>query len=55
MQMIRYGQYINDYIALSGQTQSVVTDQFHWSHNLGDYENLRLQLGHALDATNNAK
>jgi hypothetical protein len=50
MKMIRYGQYLNDYIAMSGKSQSVVVDQFHWSHTMSDYENLRMAIGTALDA-----
>ena len=50
MKMIRYGLNIIDYLALSGMSQSVVKDQFHWSANLSDYENLRITMGNYLDS-----
>jgi hypothetical protein len=50
LKMIRFGQYLNDYIKLSGKSQSVVTDAFHWSHTMSDYENLRESIGNQLDS-----
>ncbi|MBI3542869.1 MAG: DUF4091 domain-containing protein, partial [Deltaproteobacteria bacterium] len=54
MKAMRQGQYDVEYFkwassaGLAASVKSIVPDQFNWSRNNGDYDNLRQQIGNAL-------